>query len=265
MIDIGINLGNERFDNKRQEMLSRAVNAGLTAIIMTSTSKKSYKLNLDTFNKFNHIIPLFTTLGLHPHSAKEYKEFFDCFKSMLNCANKQNNPLVAIGEFGLDYNRMFSEKEDQLICAEMHFEKAKELNLPTFLHERDAHDDFVALMKNYPTVPKVVHCFTGNKEQMKTYLNLDAYIGVTGWITDEQRGQDLQEAIKYAPLDRIMIETDAPYLTPKNMPEKVRENEAAFLPYVLQKIADLKNVTSEQIEKQIRKNTIEFFALPLYH
>lgn len=267
MIDIGINLGNERFDGegKREAMLKRAVTAGVSGIIMTTTSEKSFYTNMETFRKFNKIIPLFTTIGLHPHAAKNYKTFFNNFTKMLSEVHKPQNPVVAIGEFGLDYNRMFSEKHEQQDCAILHFEKAKEMKLPTFLHERDAHHDFLAMMKDYPTVPKIVHCFTGKKEDMKSYLDLDAYIGITGWVTDNQRGRDLQEAVKYIPIDRLMIETDSPYLTPKNMPIKSRENEAAYLPYVLEKIAQLRGTTVEAIEQQIRKNTIEFFALPMYH
>lgn len=267
MIDIGINLGNERFDGKgqREEMLKKAVKAGLSGIIMTTTSEKSFYTNLETFRKHGNIIPLFTTIGLHPHASKNYKTFFENFPKMLNQVHKNNNPIVAIGEFGLDYNRMFSEKHEQQECAILHFEKAKEMNLPTFLHERDAHQDFLAMMKDYPQVPKIVHCFTGKTNEMKAYLDLDAYIGITGWVTDNQRGKELQEAVKYAPIDRLMIETDSPYLTPKNMPFKSRENEAAYLPYVLDKIAQLRGTTVEAIEQQIRKNTIEFFALPMYH
>lgn len=263
MIDIGINLGNERFDNKREEMLQRAVKAGLTGIIMTTTSQKSFNANIEAYKNHCNIISLFTTLGLHPHSAKDYKNFFANFDAMISKADKVGKPIVAIGEFGLDYNRMFSEKTEQIICAELHFEKAKDMKLPTFLHERDAHEDFLALMKKYPTVSKVVHCFTGSKKEMKAYLDLGAHIGITGWVTDNQRGQDLQEAVKYIPLDRLMIETDAPYLTPKNMPFKSRENEAAYLPYVLEKIAQIRNENVDELSKQIKKNTIEFFALPM--
>lgn len=263
MIDIGFNLGNERFDNKREEMLQRAVKAGLTGIIMTTTSQKSFNANIDAYEKHRNIIPLFTTLGLHPHSAKDYKNFFSNFEVMRSKANNLGNPIVAIGEFGLDYNRMFSPKAEQRICAELHFEKAKDMKLPTFLHERDSHEDFLSLMKNYPTVPQVIHCFTSSKKEMKAYLDLGAYIGVTGWVTDNQRGQDLQEAVKYVPLDKLMIETDAPYLTPKNMPFKSRENEASYLPYVLEKIAQIRKVNVDELNKQIQKNTIEFFALPM--
>ena len=265
MIDIGINIGNKKFKEQRKNILANAREAGLDAIILTTTSEESFRQNMEIHREHRNEISLFTTIGLHPHNASEHKEFFSKFDEMYRSSPYLNNPIVAIGEFGLDYNRMFSPKNDQITSTELHFDKAQQLNLPCFLHERDAHEDFLHIMKKYPTVEKVVHCFTSHKEHMKNYLDTGAYIGITGWVTYDKRGQELQEAVKYLPLDRMMVETDSPYLAPKNMPKKTFNNEPAYLSFVIEKIAEIKGMDKQELANLLRSNTVNFFGLPMYH
>lgn len=161
---------------------------------------------------------------------------------------------------------MFSPQDIQEECFEAHLDLARKLSMPLFLHERDAHERFCEIFANYLDLAEtsVVHCFTWNKEQVKKYLSMGFYIGITGWICDERRGQDLQDAVKYIPLDRLLIETDAPYLLPRNMENKpqIRRNEPAFLPHIVNEIAKYMGVEPETVAKHATENTRKLFNLP---
>ena len=138
----------------------------------------------------------------------------------------ENHRMVAVGECGLDYDRMFSARENQVRCLEKHIVLAEKLDMPLFLHERSAAEDFVKRFKKHPEIcaKSVVHCFTGGKATLDKYLSMGFSIGITGWICDERRGKELQDAVRIIPLDRILVETDAPYLTPRNVPGLDRTN-----------------------------------------
>jgi TatD DNase family protein len=146
----------------------------------------------------------------------------------------------------------------------MHIEIAKVLNLPLYLHQRDSHKDFVDIIKhNINNIPKfVVHCFTGTQDELDDYLDLGAYIGLTGWICDAKRNIDLRKSIKNIPIDRMMIETDCPYLIPKNLPIKPKKNinEPKYLPHIANEIAELKGIEIEELKIATRENAIKFFS-----
>ncbi|MBT6754988.1 MAG: TatD family hydrolase, partial [Gammaproteobacteria bacterium] len=165
---------------------------------------------------------------------------------------------------GLDYYREYSTREEQLFCFEEQLKIAKSAGLPIFLHERKAHDDFVVMLKKYifDIERSVVHCFTGTKNELKVYLDMGCYIGITGWISDLNRGKHLHDLIKYIPEDRLMIETDAPYLTPKNIPFKNNGiNEPSFLNYVAQSISECLNKDINYIKEITINNTKRFFSI----
>lgn len=260
MIDIGPNLSNERFDNDLQEVILRSKAANVCGLILTSTDLPTYYKNQSIIDKFNNDTHIYTTYGLHPHKAMHSQEIFE------NAHLHLSNPtVVAIGEFGLDYFRMLNPKEMQLDVMEKFVILAKDFpHLPLFLHEREAFSDFYSVLKNVSN-KKVVHCFTGNKNELKHYLDLGCYIGITGWISDKRRNSDLVDALSYLPLDRLMIETDCPYLTPKNMPTKQYRNEPAFLPYVAQSIAEILNLDPALIIEQTTKNSLDFFNINSYN
>lgn len=261
MIDIGANLSNQQFKHDIAQVINQSIQSKLTHIVLTSTDIKTYWDNLNIIKKYNHLLPLSTTIGLHPHHADHYQEFFKTFDTLI-----QNPHVVSIGEFGLDYFRMLASKENQLLTMNLFMEKAKSHPLPLFMHERDASEDFVAVLKSHEhRNKKIVHCFTGNQDTVRKYLDLDCYIGITGWITEEKRGALLRDALQFIPLDKIMIETDSPYLTPKNMPTTIRRNEPSFLIYVATKIAELKKVTVEKVLAQTTHNAIDFFNLAAYN
>jgi TatD DNase family protein len=179
------------------------------------------------------------------------------------CANET---VVAVGECGLDYNRNYSKPAEQRTAFAAQLQLACELGLPVFLHQRDAHADFVSMIKEYRNelAGAVAHCFTGSADEAVDYLALDMYIGITGWICDERRGSDLQAAVKNIPLQRIMLETDAPYLLPRDLahaPVKKRRNEPCFLPHVCETTAHYMGLDSRVLAQSALENTRRFFDI----
>ena len=174
-----------------------------------------------------------------------------------------NEKIVAVGECGLDYDRMFSTRENQIRCFEHHLKIAEELGKPLFLHEREAAEDFIARFKKHGDLCRhsVVHCFTGSKETLMKYLDMGFYIGITGWICDERRGDALREAVKYIPLERLMIETDAPYLTPRNIKGLDRTNVPQNIKYVAAELARNMGVEEEELIMAVKENTEQFFGI----
>ena len=223
---------------------------------MTGTDIKEDK----KINDFVKTHDAFGTAGIHPHNADRAKqEDFQFIEQILT----QNDKLVAVGECGLDYDRMFSAKENQIRCLEKHIVLAEKLNKPLFLHERSATDDFIKRFKNHLDICKksVVHCFTGNKATLDRYLSMGFSIGITGWICDDRRAKELRDAVHIIPLDRILVETDAPYLTPKNVPGLNRTNVPQNIKYVVRDLAKYMKVEENVLIENARKNTIRIFAI----
>ncbi|MDQ7051318.1 MAG: TatD family hydrolase [Enterobacterales bacterium] len=258
-IDIGVNLTNTGFDKDRDQVIADAQDAGVVYQIVTGTNAKDSHQAHRLCKK--HPQQLFSTAGCHPHDAKDFsKQDLTKIKKLLT-----QPQVVAVGECGLDFNRNFSPKEQQLSVFERQLQLAVEVNKPLFLHERDAFDAQHALLRNYRSQIKgaVIHCFTGEAHALKAYLDLDLYIGITGWICDERRGQTLNDLVRYIPDDRLMIETDAPYLLPRNMRPKPRSsrNLPQYLPYVAQKIAEARNCSLQELSTQCFRNSVNFFQL----
>lgn len=258
MFDIGPNLCNKQFDNDIEDVLINAKKEGVNHLLLTSTDHFSFLKNIQIIEKYSHIINMKTTYGLHPHNAKNYKMFFHNFDK-----NISNSYVNAIGEFGLDYFRMISSREEQIKAMELFLEKASQnSNLPLFLHERDAFNDFYDLIKTTKS-KGVVHCFTGSLENVKAYLDLGLYIGITGWISDNRRNDDLLNAVNYIPLDRLLIETDCPYLSPKNVIKNIKRNEPKYLSHVALSIADIKKITIDTVIEKSTANGLALFKNPL--
>jgi TatD DNase family protein len=261
LIDIGANLTNNRFHEDLNEVLARAQQAGVGQIIVTGTSLAASRGAFALTQR--HPGLLYATAGVHPHDAKHW----DQHSAKQIHALLKNPQVVAVGECGLDFNRNFSPKEQQLACFEAQLELAAEVQKPVFLHDRDAHADFLTLLKRHR--PKlngaVVHCFTGTREEMRAYLDLDCHIGITGWVCDQRRGQSLRDAVRFLPKERLMLETDAPFLTPPNLSPKpvANRNEPAFLPQVLATLARIMQVTPASLAQQTTHNSRSFFGLPL--
>ncbi|MED3662936.1 TatD family hydrolase [Ureibacillus sp. FSL K6-8385] len=260
LIDIGVNLTDKHFNNDREKVIDRAIQNGVVQMILTGSSLKSSRQALEIAKQYPNI--LFSTAGIHPHDAKTFTS--ETIGELEKLA--QHKEVVAIGECGLDFNRMYSPQDVQEECFEAQLHLARKLSMPLFLHERDAHERFCEIFANFRDLAEtsVVHCFTGDEEQVKKYVSMGFYIGLTGWICDERRGRDLQNAVKYIPLDRLLIETDAPYLLPRNLENKPknRRNEPAFLPHIAKEIAKYMGVEPEIVAKHATENTRKLFNLP---
>jgi len=255
-IDIGANLLDESFNKDLDDVLDRSFGSNINILINTSSSIEEAKRSLDLTKKYPSRI--YTTAGIHPHNASTAD---DQIKSNLTEIIK-NKSVVAIGECGLDYFRNLSPKEKQLSVFKSHLEIAKETELPLFLHQRDAHEDFVNCLNNILDRPihGVAHCFTGNVDQMKTYLDMGLYIGITGWICDERRNDELIKAVKQLPLDRVLIETDSPYLIPRSL-KKSRRNEPMHLPIIAEKLALEMGIELSSLVEHTLSNSIKLFNL----
>lgn len=259
MIDIGVNLTSGRFHKDLSEVMDRAREAGVHAQIVTGTSVHASAEALALAEAYPN--ELYATAGVHPHDAKSWND--ESAASLAALARKPG--VVALGECGLDFNRNFSSPQDQLICFEAQLALAAELQKPVFLHQRDAHEAFMPILKRYrPQLTcAVVHCFTGTRAELEDYLALDCSIGVTGWVCDERRGGELRELVRHIPAERLMVETDAPYLTPHNLPQKPKgnRNEPAFLPYVIEKVAECRAEAVGPLARQTAANARAFFRL----
>ncbi len=263
LIDIGVNLTGKSFQKDIPQVIERATEAGVSQMGVTGTNLQHSDAAIELCEKWPGV--LFSTAGVHPHHAKEWTN-----KTALEIHNMaQIDSVRAVGECGLDYNRNFSTPEDQRFCFEAQLELAADLKLPVFLHQRDAHDDFLAILARWRDQLKagVVHCFTGTVEEAKAYLELDLSIGVTGWLCDERRGQSLQQAVKQIPLSQLMLETDAPYLLPRDLPGEIsdklqeRRNEPMVLPHVCAALALYKGEEPEEVAKQTSELARRFFNL----
>lgn len=260
LIDIGANIAHDSFDEDRADMMRRAADAGVDRIIVTGSSDESNVQAANLAEQSPGI--LYSTAGVHPHHASDYTDDSDALiRSLL-----KKNCVVAVGECGLDYFRNFSPRDAQLDAFRRQLDIAKESGLPVFLHQRDAHDDFVELLE--PALPDlsraVAHCFTGEGESLREYIAMGLFIGITGWICDERRGKHLQEIVAIIPDDRLLIETDAPYLLPRTIrpKPKSRRNEPMYLPEVVRVIAEARGQSEEHIAAITTANAIRFFDLP---
>jgi TatD DNase family protein len=259
LVDIGANLAHDSFDDDRDAVLRRAAAAGVSRIVVTGSSDDSNEKAARLAQA--HPGVLWATAGVHPHHASDYTADSDALIRRLAAEGN----IVAVGECGLDYFRNFSPRDAQLAAFRSQLDIAAETGLPVFLHQRDAHDDFVEVLE--PMLPKisraVAHCFTGEHESLREYLAMGLYIGVTGWICDERRGTHLQEIVSVVPDDRIMIETDSPYLLPRTIRPKppTRRNEPMYLPEVLRVVADARGQSVEHVAAITTRNAERFFGL----
>ena len=260
LIDIGANLTHPAFHADLPEVLARARQAGVGAIVVTGTSvaESTHALKLAAA----HPQAVYATAGVHPHHARE------CDASTIPALRvlARQPRVVAIGECGLDFNRNYSPHPDQEKWFAAQIELAIEMNKPLFLHSRDAFPRFSSLIKAYKnTMPTAVaHCFTGETAELHANLDLGLYIGITGWICDERRGAHLKELVRDIPADRLLVETDSPYLTPRDLrPQpKARRNEPAHLPHILRAVAGALGKPAERVAEETTRNAKALFGLP---
>jgi TatD DNase family protein len=259
LFDIGANLTNRSFAPDLDAVLARAFAARVTRIAVTGASAEASRAALVLAR--TRPSKLWSTAGVHPHVAAGFDD--DTLAVLREClADPQ---CVAVGECGLDYDRDYSPRADQRRAFARQLELAITLRRPVFLHERAAHDDFVAMLREHRGAlgAVVVHCFTGSGAELDAYLELDAHIGITGWICDERRGHHLRELVPRIPAGRLMIETDAPYLLPRDLrPQpKNRRNEPGMLPHVARAVADAAGKSFATLAAETTATACAFFRL----
>jgi TatD DNase family protein len=257
LIDIGANLTHDSFANDLPDVIARAKTAGVQRMIVTGACVQGSRQAVDLAAQYKG--ELFATAGIHPHHADEFDS------RAVSDIEALVEHSVAVGECGLDFFRDFSPRNKQLEAFEGQLRIAADSGKPVFLHQRDAHEPFTKLLNEYlPALSGgVAHCFTGNKAEMTEYLDMGLYIGITGWICDERRSEALRDAVQYLPLDRILLETDAPYLLPRDLEIKPsnRRNEPAHLPHILNITAHYMGKPAAEISEAATRNTKALFGL----
>ena len=270
LIDIGANLADASFDPDRDEVIKRAdpESRGVARMIITGGAG---------LNESEQALALASESETGEPSAarRAYTRTWPRNGPIrrIRPANASGRVswaiqlAVAAGECGLDYFRNLSPPEAQRAAFAGQLELAAKHGKPVFLHQRDAHDDFLAILKEHEVdgLGGVAHCFTGGPEQAESYLELGLYIGITGWVLDERRNHELLKAIPLLPLDRVLLETDSPYLLPRHpdvKPQRKRRNEPEFLPYVARALADKMRVDPEELAAAACYNTRKLFGWP---
>lgn len=260
LIDIGLNLGHDSYDADRDAVISRAQKAGVVQMIVTGATLEGSRKAIDLARSRPR--QLYATAGVHPHHATELTA-----ESLTELEELARQPeVVAAGECGLDYFRDFSPRPVQQNAFHRQLELAAKVEKPVFLHQRDAHDDFLAILREHrkTLVGGVAHCFTGGAHELTAYLGLGFAIGITGWICDERRGAHLLPLVRDIPADRLLLETDGPYLLPRDLSPKPasRRNEPAYLPHIAEVVARARGELVTDLSRSSTAATRKLFGLP---
>ena len=269
MIDICVNFLNRQLQADPKGILTRAEACGIKGMVMCATDLAMVADNiaLCTDPIAGKNLQYRTTAGVHPHDASTWHS-----SSQVQLMEFASNPYVcAIGECGLDFNRNFSTQEAQIFAFQEQIEVAIEVNKPLFVHDRESRGQVLKLLTPSNLPPTVIHCFTGSEEELKGYLEAGFYIGITGWICDLKRGEDLRALVKQIPLDKLLVETDAPFLRPQNAPldfasthgiaaKWKKRNEPALLGWVIEEIAKQREESVEQITQASSRNAKLLFG-----
>lgn len=259
LIDIAVNFGASALVSKIPTIVDQALLNDVKAMIALGCNLESSQHALSVAKSFPNVV--YATAGIHPHDAKTFDD--QTLSSLTELARQPE--VVALGECGLDFNRDFSPRDKQIEVFEAQLQLACDLKMPVVMHQRDAHDSFVEVLSKYRSDLKqvVVHCFTGSQQELENYIELDCHIGITGWICDERRGLHLLDSVKLIPDNRLMLETDSPYLIPRNMKPKPksRNNQPANLFHIANTIAIARNQTNDLLRSNCFKNTMKFFNL----
>ena len=256
LFDSHCHLDDKQYNRDFKGVLKRAATAGVKSMLSVGTSHKSSSQAVSLAESNPGV---YASVGVHPHYARY------CGTATLDFLIKlaENAKVKAWGEIGLDFNRMYSPREDQERWFVKQLAAADEISLPTIFHERDSRGRFLEILKaqTKKTRKGVVHCFSGNAAELEQYLDLGLYIGITGIVTLKQRGESLRKMIPDIPADRLVIETDAPYLTPAPEKNHTRRNEPAFVKSVLLKLAEVRRQDPQALADIIWDNTCRLYNL----
>lgn len=259
MFDIGVNLTSPQFAKDRARVVSRAKQAGVSGMLVTGTNTQESRRALALTTEFPDYC--WSTAGVHPYDASDWDN--SAAEQIHQLA--QFDAVVAIGECGLDFNRNFSSPEQQELAFTAQLALAAELSMPVFLHCREAHSRFISLLT--PWLEKlpaaVLHCFTGNRNELDECLAAGLMVGITGWVCDERRGLELRALLKHIPCDRLLLETDAPYLLPRDLSPTLasRRNESCFLPHIVSQVATWREEDAAWLGQKTDENARRIFRL----
>ena len=258
LFDIACNFSSDRFDKDLDAVIERAKINNVNKFLIVSASLNDFEKTYNIYK--SNLKEAFFSIGTHPHHANEIDE--EQIKNMRKMVGEYNPS--CIGETGLDFFRNLSSHDEQTYAFEEQIKIAIDFNKPLYLHQRDSHSEFIKIIGEYKDyLPKsVVHCFTGTQSELEDYLDLGFYIGLTGWVCDERRNVELRQSIKNIPLDRLMLETDCPYLIPRNLDRKPKNNrnEPSFLPHIAKEISGLMEITPSELADKTFNNSIKFFS-----
>lgn len=256
IFDSHCHLDDRSYDKDLTQVVERAHAADVKAMMVVGVDAQSSEKAVSIANQYDGLI---ASVGVHPHDAKS------CNDEILNNLKTlaEDSKVKAWGETGLDYNRMFSPQKDQERWFIRQLEMGSELQLPMIFHERESQGRFLKILQSHwgPQRKGVVHCFSGDLSDLHAYLEMDLYIGITGIVTIKSRGAHLRELIRHIPVERLLVETDAPYLTPTPERNKFRRNEPAFVRTVLLKLAAVRNEDPHALAAKVWNNTCRLFGL----
>ena len=257
IFDSHCHLDDRSYEKDLDDVLNRAHTAGVNAMMTVGTDYKSSRKAVFLAKKY----PVcYASVGIHPHDAKECSR--RVLEELRNLAG--HSKVRAWGEIGLDFNRMYSPQADQEKWFIRQLEIAQEMNLPLIFHERDSNGRFYDLLRGHAKqgIRGVLHCFSGSRDELQRYLSFGLFIGITGILTMKKRGRELRQMIRSAPIERLVVETDAPYLTPAPEKNRTRRNEPSFVRTVLLKLAKVREDDPEEIATRIWNNTCQLYEIP---
>ena len=258
MIDICCNLTHATLNSQLPDVLERARHAGVQVMVVPGSDVEDSAVALKLAQQHTNV--LWANVGVHPHHAERWND--SSYTTLKRLA--ADVKVIAIGETGLDYYRNLSAPATQCFVFEKQIELAIDTGLPLFMHQRNAHKDFVEILRPYRKhlSNAVVHCFTGDQSMLDDYTAMDLYIGVTGWICDERRAEDLRTAVVNIPNSRLLLETDAPYLIPRTLGKHFysKPNEPSFLPHIAQHVAQRRNIGVNDLITQTVNNSCNFYG-----
>lgn len=266
--DFGVNLTHKTFSRHVDRLLDDSLRFNVEHLVCIGSSVVDSVRTAALIRKHAaHPVKLSMTAGVHPHSATRCLKDPEWKSKLVKIINENKDIVVAIGECGLDYDRMFSTAEDQKAVFKAQLELASELGLPVYLHEREAYEDFYDILEEHVdthgSIRGIVHCFTGAWDKIQDYMGLGLYLGITGYLCDRQRNETLYYNFSHGhiPLDRILIETDAPYLIPKDLERRPQHNGPRYLPHIAKWVAWFYKLKPREFAIQMQKNEAAFFGV----
>ena len=241
--------------NELDDVVNRAIKNDVKLLLTICTTVESFKRIKLIVDKYKNI---YGTFGIHPHETKNFKNMTD---ALIIGYKNESKKIIGIGETGLDYYYNHSDKNIQKKIFAQHIEAAKELDIPLIVHSRDAEIDTFDILKSYMKNSKlktIIHCFTGSKDFAKKIINIGCYISISGIITFKG-SNELSETISSIPIDKLLVETDSPYLAP--IPNRGKSNEPSFITHTIEKLSIIRNIEKKVIIENTTNNFRKLFNL----